>query len=103
MGGAFLLSALSTAALAAACGSSPSTGTSSDAGTGPGSTFDGSGPSGVFTTDPDGGGGTSVIATAVQFVPPQATLTVDGGAIKRLSVAVVVQGAFFQVEPRTMA
>ncbi len=81
IGWGFLAAAMSGAAFAAACGSgaSPSaiTPAEPDAGDGKGLVSDG-GSTGTFVTTNDGGSSATVLATALEFVPAQATLTVDG-------------------------
>src|ERR1700742_3080122 len=81
LGWTFLGCAVSLAAVAAACGSAPSaeepaTG-GGDAGPTPSPDGGGGSPPGTFVTTGDGSMST-VIASGLQFDPPEATVTLDG-------------------------
>ncbi len=70
---------MSVAAVAAACGSGPeSQGGASSHDAGPAGLPDGGGGGGRFVAIGDDGPATTVLATDLEFVPPQATLTLDG-------------------------
>jgi len=79
----FLAGAVSTAILMAACGSAPSSQASLDNAPDSGgvtvalAATDG-GVTGSFTTNLDSGSSSTVLTTALAFVPAQATVTVDG-------------------------
>src|SRR5262249_49908440 len=79
LGWRFLASAVSAAAVAAACGSAPSSEQRTTGGSdaGPDGQPDSGAPPGSFVPMGDDGS-TSVLATGLQFDPPQATLTLDG-------------------------
>jgi hypothetical protein len=68
---------VSVAAVAAACGSAPSAQGPTASG-GPGGGSPDSGTPGRFVTTGDDGSTTTILATGLQFVPPQATVTLDG-------------------------
>jgi hypothetical protein len=82
VGWKLLAGAVSVAGVAAACGSAPSSSTSSVAPTekdaGVQVPVSDAGTMGTFVAPDDGGSGSTEIAMALEFVPSQATLTVDG-------------------------